>query len=214
MSIFQDRFDNKLRKIEHFHRYPEMLPAIGCDYGKYCKPILLIGESHYFPPGRAVPDAGPWYSGTSQSLEPTEKNWINTRGLLEKEKKNGKWSSRTLWCMYGNIEKVLSAKLPKCDSMFRYIAYMNCFQRPAANKDSFANIVTVEDVRTSIETINAVIDVIRPDSICIVSAFVWKTVGGGITIKPEHTSHPCSQRHWHGPWGKKRLSEFFNKNLL
>ena len=43
-----NHFDEQLNNIEHFQKFPSMLPYIGEHYFTAPKKVLVIGESHFF----------------------------------------------------------------------------------------------------------------------------------------------------------------------
>ncbi len=76
--------DAGLAGIDHFARYPAMLPYVGAAYrGTDHRPTLLLAESHYFPPkSTAHLDAAGWYAGSQAGLTAEEASWVDCRGIV------------------------------------------------------------------------------------------------------------------------------------
>ncbi|MBN2294018.1 MAG: hypothetical protein JXM70_16450 [Pirellulales bacterium] len=216
------RYDKKLGKIEHYQRYPQMMPFVGEDYdGKTHFKVLLIAESHYFPSCSSKhKDTNAWYDGYTD-LSDTEKSWINNRGGI-KSGKDQHWKSKG-HAIYRNIEKaMIEAGFPKRENMFSYVAYMNCFQRPAMKGDSIRNVMEDLDKEKSKQVLEGVVHAIKPDYICFVSSFAWHTIGkhmefNGLKEDPMHTPHPaCCWWHRKSKKGKGKIvfKKFMRGTLL
>ncbi len=77
---YTNRYNEQFIQIEHYRRYPQMMPFVGKEYE--AGGILLLLESHYLPErSRVHLDADHWYSGNSDSLSEEEKIWIHTRNI-------------------------------------------------------------------------------------------------------------------------------------
>ncbi|NWN89936.1 hypothetical protein HLV39_00305 [Marinobacter adhaerens] len=216
MNYYTEAFDNQLDKIEIYQRYPLLKPFIGSDYGINGPKILLIGESHYLPAESTVhKEPESWYSGQEGNLTLKEQKWMRTRRILNKPLKGWKAQGHTI---YRNIESaLLKAGLPANDSVFRQVAFMNAFQRPAKTGDSIKQ--KHQDVEVAVETINQVIDAIKPDHIVFVSTKAKRTVGKRLKQKSVGVHHPaCAwwNRKQDGQSSKQRfiglISEYVNEN--
>ena len=207
-----DIYDCRLREMDHYRRYPEMLPFVGNDYndpshGK----LLLIAESHYLPEySHAHNDAAGWYDGSSATLDKEERSWINTRAIVNSGK-NQKWSSRAKIIFRRIEDELLNAGFPRRENMFVHVAFMNCFLRPAKTGLSISEMLTPEDVQKSAEAVNHVLAVLKPDRVCFISSVAWKYVGQ-LTNRPgmmrQHTPHPACQ-WWYRTSKRGTGSELF-----
>jgi hypothetical protein len=209
-----------LSAVEHFRRYPEMLPFLGSDYEKNNIPrILLVAESHYLPDGSTIHlDPSDWHKGNNENLSEEERRWINTRGILHCGK-NQVWKAKG-HTIYRHIEQVLlKAGLPHRENMFEYVAFMNFFTRPAIYKGSFKDIATKKDIDHSKNVFEKVIRIINPEMVCVVSTYSWRyaaSVLSNLEVKSQHTAHPAS--HW---WNRKskfgtgrdRMLSFLESNI-
>ncbi|MGC9261264.1 MAG: hypothetical protein ACP5I8_14460 [Phycisphaerae bacterium] len=194
MNSYCEPFDDGLKKIKHFKRYPEMLPHVGVHYAKRHPGLLLIAESNYLPDDSTVHmSANGWYSGKSARLSKEEREWIHCRDIIGSGC-NQTWPSRG-HKIYNNIETALiDAGTPWCENMFSTVAFMNCFQRPGQKGESLKIEPLDRDV--SIQVIRETICIIRPKMVCFTSSLAWDAVGRHLLdasegkIIFEHTPHP------------------------
>ena len=195
MKHYTEAFDDKLDGISIYQRYPSLKPFVGSDYGRGKAKVLLIAESHYLPPESSVHiDAATWYAGTETNLNPTEQSWMRTRRILDKDL--GEWKVPG-HAIYRNLESALiKAGLPTNDSVFRQVAFMNAFQRPAKNGASIEK--TKQDVEVAASTINKVMDAVQPDHIVFVSTLARKSVGKRLSQKSVGVHHPAC------PWWNRK----------
>lgn len=194
-------FDNKLSQINHYKRYPQMLPLVGSEYQSNLRKIIVIGESHYLPSNSVVhKDAKSWYeTGTSDSISAKEKEWTHTRGTAGYAK-NQKYNSKG-HTIYRNLERAIRVGL-NCeegiDNYFRYIAYYNYFQRPALQGDSLQ--ITQVDEEIGYIVIKELHQILRFDIAIFVSKLAYssfkesaKQDGSKLGFVVEKTVHPsCS----------------------
>lgn len=219
MSITTDAFDQKLSAIDHFVKYPEMLPHVGVDFqGDGHKKLLLIAESNYLPPESTVHlTAQLWYDGTSADLSEDERNWIHCRNLVAYKTEIVRWKKGH--AIYGNLENALvKAGAKQRANMFSMVAYMNCFQRPAKRGASL--IVGDQDILVSKEVVGSVIAILQPEMVCFVSSKAWGYVGLGLDRASAEfacTPHPCStwwnRKSKHGSSGREAFIAFARKWL-
>lgn len=188
MNYYTKDFDHKLDAIDIYQSYPLLKPFVGSDYGKGCPKILLIAESHYLPPeSTAHLDSESWYAGSEGDLSPKEQTWTRTRGILNKPL--GGWRARG-HAIYRQLEAALiKAGLPANDSVFRQVAFMNAFQRPAKTGDTIKN--TKMDGEIAANTVNKVIEVLQPDHIIFVSTKAKRRVGKKLKFQSEGVDHPA-----------------------
>ncbi len=143
---FTEFYDQEFQKLDHYHKFPLMMPFVGSHFQQQKKKVLFIGESHYLPLEYSLhSNAYEWYNNYSQNdIIPTVKNkdvlcWIYTR-FGPNSGNNQKYYSRA-YSIYRNIDKsILDVFKPDLtDNMFRYVSYYNYFQRPAEAKLSIEN---------------------------------------------------------------------------
>ncbi|WP_417530164.1 hypothetical protein [Marinobacter lipolyticus] len=196
MYYYTEDFDDQLDKIEIYQRYPLLKPFVGSDYGRNGPRILLIAESHYLPPESTVHgDPASWYMGHEDTLTPKEQKWMRTRRILNKPLKG--WTAKG-HAIYRHIESaLLTADLPANDSVFRQVAFMNAFQRPAKTGNTIKQ--KKQDVEVEVETINQVIDALQPDHIVFVSTKARRTVGKYLSQRSVGVHHPACA--W---WNRKQ----------
>ena len=212
----QNEIESELDKIEHYQKFPLMKPFIGENYYDSTKKILFIGESHYFDMAekditKDYINSSPskWYESSQEVLHESKHNWINTRRVV----------STSTHMVFTELEKVLSNSMEKYKNReINNIAFMNGFQRPA-NKygASIKYMVGERDYEEGKKTIEAVVEIIKPDYVIFISKFTWENIGTKVTriphIKYEFINHPASIKYWHdenNPHSKYRLIELLN----
>lgn len=203
MYYYTEDFDEQLDKIEIYQRYPLLKPFVGSDYGRNGPRILLIAESHYLPANSTVHnDSERWYSGSESDLHPEdEKPSVRTRRILNKPYRG--WKKRG-HAIYRHLESALvKAGLPINDSVFRQVAFMNAFQRPAKEGDSIKH--TKQDVEVAAQTINQVIEALKPDHIVFVSTKAKRTVGKHLSQSSSGFHHPAC------PWWNRKQDGMSSK---
>lgn len=195
MDYYTEIFDEELNAIDIYKRYPLLKPFVGSSYIGDSPKILLIAESHYLPPESTVHlNASAWYAGAEVDLTTTEQQWMRTRKILNKPL-NG-WESKG-HAIYRNLETALvKAGLPANDSVFRQVAFMNAFQRPAKTGDSIKS--TQQDVEVAAATVQQVINVLCPDYVIFVSTKAKKAVGKRLSCPSIAVHHPAS------PWWNRK----------
>lgn len=166
-----------------------MRPFIGRFYGQHGPKILLVAESHYLPAGRSLHlDAQRWYAGSEKNFETDDKpGWIHTRNIIDKP--DGQWNARGHE-IYRRLNRALSEAGYMGDgNLFRYVAFMNGFQRPAVTGKSLN--VQREDLEVAKQTLNGVIDVIKPDRVIFVSTKAKRHLAKHLEIESKGVPHPA-----------------------
>jgi hypothetical protein len=189
---YSDCFDENLDEIPHYLSYPRMRPFVGTEYGRGGPKILLVAESHYLPPASTVHlDAARWYAGSESDLCPEkERGWINTREIVNK----GRWVKKG-HTIYRHVALALEeAGIPASNNAFRYVAFMNCFQRPAVSKQSIS--ATPLDLEVAVQTVSAVIEVLAPDHVVFISTKAKDKVGKRMALPSYSIPHPACP-WWH-----------------
>lgn len=195
MVYYTDVFDEELGAIDIYRRYPLLKPFVGSSYADDGPRILLVAESHYLPPESTVHlNAKVWYEGGEVDLTATEQQWMRTRRILNKPLKG--WKSKG-HAIYRNLETALiKAGLPANDSVFRQVAFMNAFQRPAKTGDSIKS--TPLDVEIAAATVQQVIDVLCPEHVIFVSTKARRAVAKHLDCPSVGVHHPAS------PWWNRK----------
>lgn len=225
MNESTDFFDEKLSEIEHYQKFPAMLPYIGQNYGKNNSiKLMIIAESHYFPPKSTISkNPENWYKSTQSDLSKEEIAWINTRNILK-----GNWEPAGHM-----IFRELNARMSKFMDVkdFRAmtnIAFMNGFQRPAPEAGvSIRNFCKPIDYEIGATTIFEVVNILEPDLVIFVSKLSWeklrwKIPKSELDIKYDFVCHPgTGGRYWHNKKYKHGIKKFesliekeMNKNVL
>lgn len=194
----ETKFDEQLKKIKHYQKFPVMMPFIGRCYEQAPIKLLVLGESHYFPHDSAIhSDANNWYENvTVNDLNEEEKKYINTREILLSD-----WLS-TSHIIYKNIDSALSEIEHFRNCNYRpidNIAFMNAFQRPANEGDSIKKIIDDNDIKFATDTIQNVASIINPDLIIICSIYAWEKLHNNlenIEDKLDFTCNPVENRYW------------------
>ena len=225
MNTSTEFYDDQLCSIEHYQKFPVMRPFIGMNYGKYISTkILLIAESHYLPPTSTInKTAEVWYNSSQKDLTIEETEWINTRKIL-----SGTWQPAGHM-----IFKELNNQISKFidTSQFRAmtnIAFMNGFQRPAPQTgNSIKNFCSSVDYKIGVETIESVINIIKPNVVIFVSKLSWdrlgsKLVNSNLETNFDFVCHPgTGGRYWHNKKYQHGVNKFhrlidkeINKNVI
>ncbi|WP_447928118.1 hypothetical protein [Vreelandella sp. EE27] len=207
-------FDNAFDQLPHYQAYPRMRPFVGRLYGQDGPKILLVAESHYLPPESSLHlDSQRWYSGSEKELGVEDKpGWIHTRKIIDKE--NGKWTARGHE-IYRRINRALGeAGYPEGGNLFRHVAFMNAFQRPAATGKSLN--VQRADLEVAKQTLNGVINAIESDCVIFVSIKAKRHLARHIEIDSKGVPHPACAWWYraskHGP-GKERFIRYISEIL-
>ena len=174
MEHSSTEFDEKLDKIDHYVKYPEMRPWVGTDYNNQKVKVLTIGESHYLAKGSTYHiDADDWYDGISMSDKP-DKAGIHTRNVIFNGiKTNWKKKSKVI---FKNTEDALflSNLFPvKPESAYYNIAFMNFFQRPAEKTGKSIKVKSV-DLAISKQVFSEVVNIINPTTVLFTSVLAYK----------------------------------------
>ncbi|MCY3736820.1 MAG: hypothetical protein OXG13_10490 [Gemmatimonadaceae bacterium] len=194
-----NRYDPQFGRIEHYRRYPQMMPFVGRNYKK--GGILLLGESHYLPKRSKLHlDAAQWYEGDDNCLDDEEKAWINTRAIVESHVR-GEGTP-----FFRNIGQALCEATGRDSStMIQDFSFMNAFQRPAIETKSIE--ITDLDTDKSAEAIRRVVEILSPGTCFFFSKKAVRHFSGSIPrdIKIEGTQHP-SCAWWYSKSGPEMIS--------
>lgn len=207
-SVFNTSYDKQLIDIEHYKKFPQMLPWVGQYYGKKYKRVLFVGESHYLPPDSTIQlNSQEWYNSTHKKLNNEELEYINTRGaLLKNYLRNGIWKNPAF------IMKEKGITLPnESNNIYEQFAFYNFFQRPA-QKEGDQLYINTDDVEVANNVFENVIKILKPKVVLFMSSKSWKNVKGKNidNIIYDYVPHPSS--NW---WNRKSNSyQFANQKPL
>lgn len=173
--------------------------------------MLVVAESFYFPKDSTVHlDAAEWYQGNQQALSDEEVNWMHCRGLMECG-----WNSQG-HAIYRAINSCLAEMaVNHTDRPISSIAFMNTFQRPSLEGDTFRRVCTLLDRERAKEALAHVIRSIKPDMVIVASKYAWDAVGHALApLFPQSefyfTCHPASPWHWNRISYAHGRSKFIN----
>lgn len=172
---YTTRYNSNFLKIDRYKVMRQMIPFVGAEYNSIKhKKILIIGESHYFPPESKIHlNAEKWYKITYSQINEEEECWTSTANIVKDRRDGGE--NKPGHKIYEIIGKAIDASRPKQTNegynMSKYYAYYNYFQRPAIDGDSLE--VEPIDSKKATEVFRKVINVLKPDIVCVVSSKVW-----------------------------------------
>ncbi|WP_342244717.1 hypothetical protein [Pseudomonas sp. OTU5201] len=207
--MIDTQFDDQLLQIAHLAQYPNLLPWVGSGYRTAGLKVLLLGESHYLPPGVSYHhDPATWYAGLTipdaQSLR-----WMKTRGIIQKGlASNWKGASKTI---YRHLSSAAEAGgFASTPPVFTQLAFMNYFQRPAEVTGDSIQVSSL-DRQVSAQTVEEVVRVLQPRVVVFCSRLAWRAAGQSGLVAAliaagqvvGHTPHPASA-WWHRPSRKRQ----------
>ena len=220
------KFDEELARVDHYVRYPSLIPFVGVKYEENPKRILILGESFYLSDEcNQHKNAESWYNGNENVIKTKDRGWMNCRGLItypwndSSDEAPKTWKPRGHY-MYREINRCLrEAKYVDIDgNAFVNVAYMNTFQRPSPKAgDSIAKHCEPVDIEQAVKTISSVVSIIKPKTVIFASKYSWRTVGKLIAdnydtesgINFDFTYHPASGgRFWHSKRHKDGCEKF------
>ncbi len=194
------------------------MPYIGRNYGSLKeRKVLLVAESHYFPENSRIHfEAEKWYNSSNDYLTEEEIYYINTRKVLETE-----WNTVSD-VIFKEINSTIQPLVSDNSRAMNYVAFMNCFQRPGKTGDSISQSCSELDIEKAYETINSVIEIIKPEFVIFYSKFSWDNVGWRLAknlenINFEFSCHPATGgRYWHKSSyvnNKNKIITYLNEKL-
>lgn len=206
MSILENRskqYDVQLQKIEHYQKHPQMIPFIGCNYGKK-KKLLIVGESHFCHEGTDKNIVENWYNINSSNLNQDLVDFTSTSVILNYNINEDRFygSHKIYYQIYSAIKETgfVLENLPDKYSL-TYISYMNFFQRPALQTgDSIKT--NKKDIEIAISVFNDVRKIIQPDYIFFVSKLAYNNCFVNDKNDFGHSCHPCCS------WWNRKCSKY------
>ncbi|MCX7556781.1 hypothetical protein OS187_08095 [Xanthomonadaceae bacterium JHOS43] len=146
--------------MKFYEQYPMMKPHVGSKYGCGNAPrLLLIGESHYLPDEATQHlDTETWYGKNSSTLNPEEKDHIDTAGVVksacDENFANPSFSifANSFWEINEN-----GPHFPEYKHVADHVVFYNFFLRPGLNGESLK--ATPKDVEFANQAFNFLISV-------------------------------------------------------
>ena len=200
---------------DHLRRFPCMQPWIGSRYrDPRHKRLLVIGESHYLPPGSIIHHASDrWYRSLQADLSEEEVRWASTIGNI-----TGRWTRahRIYRAIQDEIARILKENGVTPDAFpLNHIAYCNYFLRPApVAGGSMEGSVRQQDLDVAQEVLRCFILRHHPELVIVTSRFAGRFAENVLQeygIPCISTPHPGS-RWWNMPtrsYGNVRGRDLF-----
>lgn len=156
--------------MKFYDQYPMLRPYVGDRfYNRRTPSILLIGESHYLPDGSTQhlsPEA--WYSGSSETLNQTEREWISTAEIIRNSRKNDfRNDGHSIWKESFQIINEFGPAYADYKCIADDLAFYNFFLRPALRGQSL--VVTGEDAVIANEAFLTHYETLKPTAIAFLS---------------------------------------------
>ena len=147
-----------------------MMPFVGPSFRSEGRPsFLLIGESHYIPPGSTL-DTSPetWYSGVEGNLSETERYFLSTSQIIE-DSLQSRFSNKahSIWRNSFQVINQRGPAHPDFTSVAAEVAFYNFFLRPAFTGESLR--VVQMDVALANQAFAFHCETLRPDAIVFLS---------------------------------------------
>ncbi len=184
---------------DHLRRFPCMQPWIGSRYqDERHKRLLVIGESHYLPPGSTIHhDPDRWYRSSQDDLSPEEIRWASTTGNITGRRYR---AHRIYRAIEDEIARTLTDAGVTPDGFpLNHIAYCNYFLRPAPTAGgSMEGNVRRRDLEVAEEALRWFILYHQPELVIVTSRFAGchaERVTRERGIPSTSTPHPGS-RWW------------------
>ena len=191
-----DKYDKQFAKISFYQQYPQFYPYVGKNYDKY--KMLIIGESHYLDKDSTFKNTPEnWYKSNIKNLNNKDQQTTCIRRVVNNIQEDGedgkvrvdKWrKSRTIWRNIAKIFAEFPDHMPQKDewNLMSYAAVMNGFMRPA-EKTGKSIKVEDEDVKKSVEVIDEVLTILKPNYICFASKKAYNNLVKNKKLNPPLT---------------------------
>lgn len=159
-----------------YERYPMMRPHVGANYRPGGpQSLLLVGESHYLPPGATQHQSAEiWYSGDASTLNPQEQGWINTAEIITGSSAEGfRNRAHSIYRLSFQEINRSGPGYPDYRGVGDIVVYYNYFLRPAQTGVSLRADGT--DRRIAEEVFRAVCDEYRPGAVAFLSRLAFRS---------------------------------------
>ena len=207
-------------KPHHLTAFECLMPWVGdfYDNDRHLR-LLVIGESHYFPPKSTIHhDAKRWYFDVNESdLSYVERSYIFTAGILQDAIDNN-FNIRP-YGIFREIAKILAHKLNTCDrkKALSHCMFMNFFQRPAQETGQSINEKII-DIDIAEKTLEWALKEYNPELVAIVSKkagqYACKVLENHrlpYCITPHPTCSWWNRRSHNGQYGREILPDFLEQ---
>lgn len=195
--------------MNFYKQYSMMYPYVGEHFHDANTPsLLLIGESHYLPQSSSQHlNAETWYAGSSVTLSPDEKEWIDTAAILEGARATG-FSNKAHRAIWGNPLQEINEYGPRYAdfaSLTDHIAFYNFFLRPGREGKSLE--VVPQDVEFANEAFRSHHQALKPTAIVFLSTLAHKHFQASeqLSVPVIATPHPASS------WWNRAAKKYGNK---
>lgn len=203
----------QLAAIEHYQKYPNLIPWVGKDYQKSQNRLLILGESHYLEENSEYHhEPVSWYAGVDVS-QCDDLTWMETAGIIRKGLENGwKKKSRLIYKNLSNalIESGISEF--NVSQPFNQICYLNYFQRPAETLGKSIK-VSESDSEHSAIVVREVISIVKPNIVVFSSTLAWNNASevGVIELLKEKGIKVARVPHAGMHWWNRVAKKYGNK---
>ena len=226
---FSTSFDNQLKGLDIYYRYPILLPFIGKDYSDTKSKILFIGESHYLPRDYDNKIFTEWYDKdlSEYNLSEYDKSYLNTRNIINGViNQEGFSKAHNIYRNFGNVYAECFNLNGYSDAL-SHIAFYNYFLRPAEVTGDSIKVDDWKEKVFSFDTLTKLEDILKPHKIIFLSSLArqvfhqvrWsddrKEMGEELDKIVSGVPHPSSQ------WWNKEAKKYENvtgkqklKNIL
>lgn len=209
-----EKYDVKLKQIEHFELHPEMLPFVGRNYPQ--TKILLLGESHYLSDDEdfEVKKMEGWYTKPSEKYAFKHPGYFNTRDVVHNFLIGCRSKAHSI---FSNPAKALIEAWDLKDitdsEAYTAFAFFNYFQRPEANSGKSISL-SKDDEESSAKVFNKIVEILKPQLVVFLSKKAYESYcqykGKDIETKIEEVYHPTC-KYWNKEGGKEKISGLFRK---
>jgi hypothetical protein len=173
------KFDKQLLEIDHYQKYPVMMPFVGKSYSNSNTKILMVGESHFLHSESAEIIGQEefdrlkldWYKRDLRQFEKLrlQIHSIDTRSVVYSAI-YGSFSNS--FRIFYNINSELRGIFEHeglGDIPLEHMCFYNYFQRPAFQSGKSIND-TEEDNEKAFAVYNEVVQILKPDLVIFVSS--------------------------------------------
>ncbi len=190
---YTEEFDNQLKELDIYQRYPVLMPFIGNKYKGAPVKVIFIAESHYMPNNLGGELREEWYKNDEKWLDEQLKRFASEGRFNEIEDVNGDWEKAKIWlntrCLTNGdanktidngkpiykkpleiFTKVFSEKLniSNYKESFPYIVFYNYFQRPSETNRTIQSDAD-GDYQWGYKVLVKLVSILKPDKIVFIS---------------------------------------------
>ncbi|MBA6287471.1 hypothetical protein [Colwellia sp. MB3u-4] len=206
-------FTKELSSIDHYQKYPNLIPWIGDGFNDAKHKLLILGESHYLDEGSHYHhNPQEWYAGIDVSAF-EDLGWMKTANIIRNGINNG-WKQKSK-LIYKNLSKALiESKVEEFDieQPFQKLCYLNYFQRPAEKTGKSIKVSDLDSKRSS-SVVNEVIAIVKPHIVVFSSTLAWNHAKkSGLISELKEGGIKCERvPHAGMPWWNRVSKKYDNK---